>query len=85
MPEEIAKERGLTVGTIEGHLATFVAKGQLSAIEFVNQAKIKSILAISKKLDTLQPGVLKEALGDEFTYGDIRMAIAGLMAEEYSR
>ncbi|HXB40023.1 MAG TPA: helix-turn-helix domain-containing protein [Bacteroidia bacterium] len=85
MPEEIAKERNLTVGTIEGHLVTFVAKGQLSALEFVSRDKIRSILTASKKLDTMIPGSLKQALGDEFTYGEIRMTIAGLMAEEYSR
>jgi len=80
--EEIAKERKMAVSTIEGHLSAFVAKGELSALDFVSAEKIESILEVSKKLETGQLGPIKKELGDTFTYNEIRMAIAGYMAEK---
>lgn len=79
--EEIAKIRNYTAQTIEGHLSQCVAKGKLSASLFVSNDKIKSVVEATKKLDTFQLGPLKNELGDEFTYTDIKFAIAGFLSE----
>ena len=76
--EDIAKERGLVVGTIESHLCTYVAMGELEVIDFLDSYKLNSILELSKTIKSEQASELKEKLGDEFTYSDIRFALAHL-------
>jgi len=77
--QEIARERNLAVSTIEGHLASFVAKGELEATSFISQEKYDTIVAASKKLNTLQTGPVKVLLGPEYSYSDIRFALAGYL------
>ena len=36
---EIAKERNLAIGTIEGHLSSFVANGEIDINEMVSEEK----------------------------------------------
>ncbi|MBC7864560.1 MAG: helix-turn-helix domain-containing protein [Bacteroidia bacterium] len=73
---EIAAERGMTVSTIEGHLAQFVAMGQLDASLLVSKEKMQKVISVSTTLKTLQMAEIKKELGDEFTYGEIKMALA---------
>lgn len=79
--EEIAQLRGVTIGTVEGHLATFIAKGLLDAEEFVPADKIEVIVRTAKELDTFNTGPIKTALGAEYSFGEIRMAIASYLAK----
>ncbi|HYX09103.1 MAG TPA: helix-turn-helix domain-containing protein [Bacteroidales bacterium] len=80
--EEIAKERQLAESTIEGHLSYYVARGEIPAVTFVDEYKIKPILEVSRKLETNKLGEIKNALGDEFTYSDLRFVMAAKMLEE---
>jgi len=70
----------MSVTTIEGHLAYLITKGELQAKEFVDEEKIKNIIAVSKTLSTFQLTPIKQALGDEYSYGDIKLAIASHLA-----
>ncbi len=83
--EDIAKERSMSPGTIEGHLAALVAKGILPASDFISPEKTQAVIAVSKKLDTFILWPIKQALGDEFTYGEIKMALAAHLAIEPSK
>ncbi len=78
--EEIASHRTLSATTIETHLAYFVTKGQLPATAFVSAEKTESILTVVKTLNSLQLGIIKSALGDEFSYSDIRFALAAYLS-----
>jgi nucleoside-triphosphatase THEP1 len=80
--EEIALERGMAVTTIEGHLSTFIAKGILSVNDFVPDDKIEAVLKTAKELDTFNLGPIKSALGDDYSFGEIRMAIASYLAKD---
>ncbi len=80
--EEIAQIRGMAKTTIEGHLSTFVAKGTLDVKEFVSAEKIETIIASAKELDTFNLDPIKQSLGEEYSYGEIRMAIASYLARE---
>jgi len=73
--QEIAKERGLATTTIEGHLSYFIQTGEINVLEFVNKEKIPAIKdAIeSYGYDRLSP--LKEVLGEDYSYGEIRAVI----------
>jgi len=76
--EQIAEERSLAVSTIEGHLAHYVAEGELDVNQFVDQVKTKQIITVAKALETNRLKEIKSKLGDEFTYSDIRFAMASL-------
>ena len=80
--EEIAELRGMAVSTIEGHLSTFVAKGQLDVSEFVSADKVREIISATKELDTFNLGPLKSVLGERFSFSEIRMAIASYLAKD---
>jgi len=75
--EKIAEERGLAVTTIQGHLCAFIAKGELAVDQLVQdkekQAAIAAIVAPDKNL-----AQMKNELGDDYSYGEIRAVVAHL-------
>ncbi|HYO21118.1 MAG TPA: helix-turn-helix domain-containing protein, partial [Flavisolibacter sp.] len=74
---EIAKERNLTVQTIEGHLAHFVSTGEIKIETLVSREKIVLIgpmLQGFEKGSSVTP--IKEKLPDSVSYGDIRLVLA---------
>jgi ATP-dependent DNA helicase RecQ len=74
--EEIAKERNLSVGTIEGHFVAFVAGGEIHIDEMVSKEKQEMIKAAIKIQGTSGTKNLKDALPESITYGEIKMVIA---------
>ena len=69
---EIAAERHLVPGTIESHLISFIAKGELDIKKFMNEDKINKILGEIKVLGNNSSAILKEKLGDDFSFSEIR-------------
>ena len=68
----IALERGLSTGTIEGHLAHFIFSGELNINELVNAEKLKIIAdAIEANNNSLAIAPIKQKLGDGYSYGEI--------------
>ncbi len=74
--EKIAKERSLTSGTIEGHLAHFVQLGELDILDFVSKEKLNIIEKEIHKQDSFALGVLKKELGNKVSYGEIKLVLA---------
>ena len=74
--KEIATERSLTITTIEGHLAHYVARGLVDISKFIDESKVKQVIDAFQKLDTLKLGAVKEYLGSGYTYGDLRLVLA---------
>ncbi|MGB3221826.1 MAG: helix-turn-helix domain-containing protein [Desulforhopalus sp.] len=73
---QIADKRDMVASTIEGHLAHFVAKGELSVVRLLSTEKRQ---AIEKKLQLMPKSKLSEikvALGNEYNYGDIKFVQA---------
>ena len=72
---EIARMRNLAAQTIENHLAFFIATGEVKVTDLVAEEKIPQIReAIGKHGDiALKP--LKDELGDNYSYGEIRSVI----------
>jgi len=76
---DIARERGLAVSTIENHLARFIATGEVSLDQFVSLDKVETIRqAILKFRDSNALSPVKEFLGDEYSYGEIRAVMASM-------
>jgi ATP-dependent DNA helicase RecQ len=70
--DEIAFERGLSTGTVEGHLAHFIFSGELKINEMVSAEKLKIISkAIEENNNSLAIAPIKQKLGDGFSYGEI--------------
>lgn len=70
---EIASIRGLSPTTIEGHLAHYIALGELSLDQFVPQEKARRIREVLRHTPELS--IAKATLGDDVTYGEIRMVM----------
>jgi ATP-dependent DNA helicase RecQ len=76
---DIAKERGVTESTVENHLARFIPSGEVTLEELVPDQKIEPIRnAVIKFADTGALSPIKEFLGEEYRYGEIRAVIASM-------
>lgn len=77
-PAEVAAVRGLTLTTIEGHLAHFVGTGKLSLDRLMEPEKAALIAAYfqNNPYQGLTPA--KEALGEDVSYGDLRFVLKDL-------
>ena len=73
--EEIAKERNMVIGTIEGHLASFVASKQINLDDLVSVEKQLLIKEASKIFGKEGFKTLKENLPENISYGEIRMVM----------
>jgi uncharacterized protein YpbB len=81
-PQEIAEIRGFTLTTIETHLSHYVAKGELNATDFISEKKLNQIIEAYKSKPTFQSGELKQLLGDDFSYSEIKIALAHIVSKE---
>ena len=76
---EIAKERGLTQNTIENHLVRFIPSGEVKIEDLVAEEKIEAIRDAIYEINPekgLSP--IKEKLGEDFTYNEIRAVAASV-------
>ena len=81
--EAIAKERGLAIGTIYGHLARFVEKGELEASQIVEPEKYNEILEYFESTFDPQINIAREVLGEGYQYGEIKAVLAELQREHF--
>lgn len=81
--EAIAKERGLAVSTIYGHLARLIEQGTLEASQFVPKEKYNEILDYFES--TFDPNIAaaRDVLGDDYPYGEIKAVLAELQREHF--
>ncbi len=78
--EEIADERGISANTVETHLIKFIPTGEVKLTEIVPEEKIETIKNAILELNAEQGiGPIKEYLGEDFSYGEIRAVIADFM------
>ncbi len=80
--DQIAELRQLAVSTIETHLAYYVAQGRIDVDRFMDTSKIQAIQKAKDQTEGPGIGRIKEALGDAYSYRDIRMALAYLEHSE---
>ncbi|RZJ67257.1 MAG: helicase [Flavobacterium sp.] len=78
---EIAAERKMAEGTIEGHLAHYVATHEIAGRDLLPRHKLENIFAAIKLLKTLQLNAIREKLGRDYSFGDIKIGIAAHLAE----
>jgi len=72
---EIAAERNLAVGTIEGHLAYFIARKELDISEFLTKEQVDEIADFFQERNTESLNEAKAHFGERFLYGQLRMVL----------
>src|SRR6185312_3614075 len=73
---EIASIRGISPVTVETHLASFIATGELDIDRFVPGRKLEHIVDVIRstgQTSAMKP--IKDLLSDDYSYGEIRMAL----------
>jgi ATP-dependent DNA helicase RecQ len=78
---EIAKIRDLAVSSIETHLSFFVQDGKLKLDQVMDVSKRRRVLEAIEKFGTARLAPIKENLGDEYSYGEIKYVIASMNAK----
>ncbi len=72
---EIASRRSLTTTTVESHLASFIASGEIDIKQLVPENKIKAILDVIQQIGGSALGPFKSRLGDDYSFGEIRAVL----------
>lgn len=73
--QEIATERNMAITTIEGHLAEFAGTGEVDIHQLISDEKFKTISEYFKNSDSTLLGPAKIALGNEFSWGELRLVL----------
>jgi hypothetical protein len=71
-PEAIAADRSLAHSTVEAHLVECVKLGELPLTALVTPAKIEAINAAADALQATGASPVKEKLGNDYSYTEIR-------------
>ena len=72
---DIAHERNMTISTIYTHLSTLARKGLVDMRDIIEPTRLKNILEASEQAETLT--VIKETLGEDYDFDEIRLVCAG--------
>lgn len=85
-PEEIAKERGLVLSTIEGHLAKAVEQGLLEIDAFMPKEEKEEIITMIKSFtESFSSKALFDKLNGKYTYGKLRAVMAHAVANDSNK
>ena len=76
--KEIAKERSLTTGTIESHLASYIPSGDVDVLELIPVKKYKELLKAIEETDFKNLTELKEKVSKKFTFMELRMVLLSM-------
>lgn len=75
---EIAEARNLTSGTIETHLSKFVSSGEIKIGELITREKLLIIESAVKEHEGGSITSIKQKVGGDISFGEIRLVMAGL-------
>lgn len=76
--KEIAKERSLTKGTIESHLASFIPSGEIDVLELIPLKKYNKLVKEIENTTFTNLTELKEKLDKSYTYMELRMVLLSI-------
>ena len=79
----IAKERGLAVSTILGHLLLYVEEGTLKSSQILDKEKYNEILEYFESTFDPQINIAREILGQGYQYGEIKAVLIELQREHF--
>lgn len=74
--EEIAKIRGLTLGSIRSHMARLIECGEVDVYEVLPAETIERVMAFLQGGGPSKLGEIRSGLGNQYHYDDIRMVLS---------
>ena len=77
-PNEIAKERGLQLSTVYGHISRFIEMDEYDASQFLSEEHYDTIRDYFDETNDPSLGAAKDVLGDDYDFGEIRMVLSEL-------
>ncbi|MDY0255135.1 MAG: helix-turn-helix domain-containing protein [Tenuifilaceae bacterium] len=77
---QIAKERDMVESTIANHLTRYIDSGEIPIDALVNPEKIEAISQYFLNADDTRLAPAKEALGDEYSYNELRWVLKHLIS-----
>ena len=76
--KEIAKERSLTLNTIQSHLMSYIPSGDVDILELIPLKKYKKIINQIEKVEFKNLTELKEKVDKSFTFMELRMVLLSM-------
>ncbi len=76
--KEVTKERSLTKGTVESHLASYIPSGDVDILELVDIKKYKKIIKAIEETEFKTLTELKEKVDKSFTFMELRMVLLSM-------
>ncbi|MFT4611909.1 MAG: hypothetical protein ACJA1H_002389 [Glaciecola sp.] len=76
--EQIAMERDLNVTTITGHLAGFIATGEVNILDLISEKHYKELKAIIPKQKFENISDLKHQIDGKYSFGELRLVLDDL-------
>jgi hypothetical protein len=76
--KEIAKERSLTLGTIESHLASYIPSGEIDILELMTIKRYKKIIKAIEETRFKNLTELKEKVDNSFSFMELRMVLLSM-------
>lgn len=76
--EQIALERDLNVNTITGHLASFIASGEVKITDLISEAHYKELKEKIPKYTFENLSDLKHQIDEKYSYGELRLVLIEL-------
>lgn len=73
--QEIAKERGLVISTIESHLATLILEGKVKLDEIMTPERSGKLKKSIQNIEFESVSELRSKLNEEYSYSEIRMVL----------
>lgn len=74
---QIAEQRGLVTGTVAGHLCQYIQSGEIQVQELLPAERIDAIRRAADAQPDTSLKAIKDALGEEFSWDEIKLALAG--------
>jgi hypothetical protein len=76
--KEIAKERNLTVSTIESHLVKYIPSGDIDVLELIPLQRYKKLVQEIEATEFNSLKELKDALDDSYSYTELKIVLQSL-------
>lgn len=77
-PKEIAKERKLTLNTIQSHLMSYIPSGDVDILELIPLKRYKKIMTQIEEVEFKNLTELKEKVDKDFTFMELRMILLSM-------
>ena len=76
--KEIAKERSLTINTVESHLSSYIPSGEIDVLELIPLKKYKKMVNAIEEVEFKNLTELKEKVDKSYSYMELRMVLKSL-------